>query len=150
MPPKKAAVKATRKPVAKKAVPKKVDRRLESRNEISDRPVIESTIEESDEVAFDDVRSTPKRKTTNQMSEHEYSSLIAARVLQLGTPGAAPMLRVKGLDGQETFDANAIATEEVRAGLVKLIIRRTFQDGTYEDWQPSEMVLPRIGTFYLR
>jgi DNA-directed RNA polymerase subunit K/omega len=136
MPPKKAVAKKV-----SKAVPKKVDTPKQS---------FASSVEESDEVAFEDVRTAQKRKTTNQMSEHEYCSLIAARVLQLGTPGASPMLRVKGLDGQESFDTNVIATEEVRAGLVKLIIRRTFQDGTYEDWQPSEMVLPRIGTFYRR
>ena len=63
------------------------------------------------------VKPLEKKTFTNEISEHEYCSLIAARVLQLGTPGVVPML-IKGPDGRESFDTNQIATEEIRAGLL--------------------------------
>lgn len=136
-------------------MPKKVAKAKPSSRMVAKVDVIEEEAYSFDAITtgknIDSVKVKPlEKKTTNQMSEHEYCSLIAARVLQLGTPGVVPMLTVKGPDGRESFDTNQIATEEIRAGLTRLIIRRTFQDGTYEDWTPKEMVLPRIGISYAR
>ncbi len=84
-----------------------------------------------------------ERKTSPNMSVYEYTALIRARALQLGTPGAFPKIEIDP-SRPEDFDPTNIATREVRECLVSLIIRRTLTDGSYEDWHPKDMIFPRI------
>lgn len=89
------------------------------------------------------VPTAPKPKmTTPYMSVYEYCALINARAVQLGsTPENGPRVPI---ERPEDYDPLLIATREIHAGLVTLIIRRTLPDGTTEDWDPKEMIFPRI------
>lgn len=84
-----------------------------------------------------------EKKTTPYMSDYEYTALIRARALQLGTPDAEPKISLNP-ENPEEYDPINIATEEIRRCLTTLIIRRTLTDGTTEDWHPRDMVFPRI------
>jgi DNA-directed RNA polymerase subunit K/omega len=93
----------------------------------------------------DYVPQAATRKTTPYMSVYEYSSLIMARVLQLGSPGAMPLIPLKDL---EDYDPLVIATKEVNARLPPLVIRRKLADGSIEDWLLTDtkepLIFPRI------
>jgi DNA-directed RNA polymerase subunit K/omega len=93
----------------------------------------------------DYVPQTATRKTTPYMSVYEYSALIMARVLQLGSPGAMPLIPLKTMDD---YDPLIIATKEVNARLPPLVIRRKLADGSIEDWLLTDtkepLIFPRI------
>ena len=72
-----------------------------------------------------------KRKTSPYMSQYELSALILARVLQLSSPSGSPLIPMSEIDN---FDPLVIATKEVYARLPPLVIRRTLNDGSTEDW----------------
>lgn len=77
------------------------------------------------------------------MSVYEYTALIRYRALQLGSPGVFPNVEIDPKK-PEDFDPINIATKEVKACLTTLIIRRTLNDGTFEDWNPRDMVFPKV------
>ena len=95
--------------------------------------IVEMAIEEEEYV-----HAPVQKKTTPYMSVYEYSALIATRCLQLEIPGQYPKVETG------SFDYVVIATAEVRAGLVNLIIRRTLPDGSTEDLHPKDKFLPRV------
>lgn len=86
-----------------------------------------------------------KKKTTPYMSIYEYSALIYARCVQLSFPNTFPLIPLTELG---SYDTLVIATEEVKRRLPNLVIRRTLDDGTTEDWLLSDkknpMVFPHI------
>ena len=84
-----------------------------------------------------------EKKTTPYMSAYEYTALIRARALQLGTPDAEPKIELNP-ENPEEYDPINIATEEIKRCLTTLIIRRTLTDGSVEDWHPRDMIYPRI------
>lgn len=98
--------------------------------------------EESFSISEDYTR--PKeRKTSPYMSIYEYTALLNARTLQISKPMYEDAPKVP-LVTPEDYDPISIATRELKAGLINLVIRRKLPDGTTEDWFPREMYLPRI------
>lgn len=124
MPPKKKVVEVSTK---KKVVEKK--RKVTEKSDILEEEEFVSVPEE--------------KKTSPYMSIYEYTALIRARALQLGTPGAEPKIELDP-ENPEEYDPINIATREVRECLITLIIRRTLTDGSTEDWYPKDMIFPRM------
>ena len=79
------------------------------------------------------------RKTPPYMSQYEYSALILARMLQLTGPTGAPLISPTECG---SYDPLVIATEEVKRRLPALVIRRTLNDGSTEDWLLNDTVCP--------
>lgn len=84
-----------------------------------------------------------EKKTSEYMSVYEYTALVRFRALQLGFPGVYPNIEIDP-SKPEDFDPINIATKETRLCLTTLIIRRTLTDGSTEDWDPKEMIFPKI------
>jgi len=86
-------------------------------------------------VRLSDLEDEPPKmkKSTPYMTRFEFTKLVAARALALQA-GADPLIN-------RTSDMVLIdvAESEVRARLAPLAIRRTFPDGSYEDWKLSEL-----------
>lgn len=128
----------------KSVEPKKIvsSKKVEKPKKVKIEP--KKVVEEISEIIEEEfVPAAPKPKmTTPYMSVYEYCALINARAVQLGsTPENGPRVPI---ERPEDYDPLLIATREIHAGLVTLIIRRTLPDGTTEDWDPKEMIFPRI------
>ena len=104
---------------------------------------------ESDETEFiitEEYIQPQVRKTNSYMSTFEYTALIVARILQLTSPGGAPLISMSELGND--LDPLSIATREIRMRLPSLVIRRTLNDGSIEDWllndKTNVLAFPRI------
>lgn len=124
--------------MGKRAAPRKVSKKKKIQVPIvAPQPVEIDVLEEEEYVA-----PVIKKETTPYMSIYEFTALVRARALQLGTPGAEPKIELGS--NPEDYDPINIATREVKECLVTLIIRRTLTDGTTEDWYPKDMIFPRM------
>lgn len=148
--PKKAGTSKKKSPVKEKPSAKvKNESKKASKSSIKPEPKKKTKIEEPEQADQESeieevyVAPTPKpKKTGRYMSTFEYCALINARAVQLGTTAEnGPRVPI---ENPEDYDPLLIATREVHANLVSLIIRRVFPDGTSEDWDPKDMILPRI------
>lgn len=105
----------------------------------------ELLIEKSEIITEEEfIPSSLKKKTTPYMSQYEYTALILARALQLTSPYGIPLISIKNIDP----DPLVIARLEINARLPPLVIRRTLNDNTIEDWcltdKSNPMEFPRI------
>ena len=75
------------------------------------------------------------------MTHFEYAKVIGVRAIQLAA-NHQPQVELDGC-----YDPIKIAIKELQAGRVKLIIRRTLPDGSKEDWNVNEMVIPWFDTY---
>ncbi len=123
--------------------PKKTTSRPAKLSVSKTHPLPAST--EHSEIISEEEYIAPKpkpKKTSPYMSVYEYCSLISARAVQIGvSPENNPRVP---LTTPEDYDPLVIATREVHANLVTLIIRRRLPDGSIEDWMPKDMIFPRI------
>lgn len=80
-----------------------------------------------------------RRRSPPYLSEFEFATLIAARLLQLAVMNHEPVI----LFDRAIID---VATEEIRTHSAPLAIRRHFMDGTVEDWPLREgiLVMPKV------
>lgn len=85
-----------------------------------------------------------EKRTTPYMSQYEYCALISARIAQLTSRSAEWNVPKIKLETPDDYDPLKIATKEVQACLVSLVIRRRLPDGTTEDWLLKDMIFPRI------
>lgn len=85
-----------------------------------------------------------EKRTTPYMSQYEYCALISARIAQLTSRSAEWNIPKIKLETSSDYDPLKIATKEVQARLVSLVIRRKLPDGTTEDWSLKDMIFPRI------
>ncbi len=83
-------------------------------------------------------RQIPKseRMTTPYMTKYERARLLGTRALQISMN--APVL--VELNGES--DPLEIAGKELREKKLPLMIRRYLPDGSYEDWEACELILP--------
>jgi DNA-directed RNA polymerase subunit K/omega len=128
-------------PKKKKGVKQKSSTKRSS--DKSDTPHVEPEISEESFSISEDYSPPKERKTSPYMSIYEYTALLNARTLQISKPMYEDAPKVP-LINPEDYDPISIATRELKAGLINLVIRRKLPDGTTEDWFPSEMYLPRI------
>lgn len=139
MPPKKKIAKDTtpsKQTIKKASDAKKISKKV---SVVGKKEAAKSDVLEEEEF----VKPMEEKKTSPYMSIYEYTALIRARALQLGTPGAEPKIELNPGNPEE-YDPINIATREVRECLITLIIRRTLTDGTTEDWYPKDMIFPRM------
>jgi DNA-directed RNA polymerase I, II, and III subunit RPABC2 len=85
-----------------------------------------------------EARAIPKeeRMTTPYMTKYERARLLGTRALQISMN--APVL--VDLNGES--DPLEIAGKELREKKLPLMVRRYLPDGSYEDWEASELILP--------
>lgn len=75
------------------------------------------------------------RITTKYMTKYERARLLGTRALQIAM--CAPIM--VELEGET--DPLKIAMKELKARKIPIIIRRYLPDGSYEDWNISELVI---------
>lgn len=76
-----------------------------------------------------------KRMTTPYMTKYERARVLGTRALQIAM-GAPVMVELEG-----EIDPLAIATKELKAKKVPMIIRRYLPDGSYEEWSVDELIV---------
>ena len=76
------------------------------------------------------------RRTTNYMTKYERARILGLRAQQISM-GAPVTVRVE--DGET--DPLEIARKELREQKIPLTIRRFLPDGSYEDWDVSELIV---------
>ena len=83
-----------------------------------------------------------KKKTKPYMSIYEYAALVSARAAQLTSrfEGSTPKT---SFHTAQDYDPMYIAMKEIKEKSVSLIVRRHLPDGTTEDFNLQEMILPR-------
>jgi len=79
--------------------------------------------------------------TTPYMTHYEYARVLGVRALQLFA-NHLPQVDIEGC-----YEPIKIAMKELKAGKVKLVIRRTLPDGTIDDWNVRDMVIPWFDTY---
>lgn len=79
--------------------------------------------------------------TTPYMAHYEYARVLGVRALQLFA-NHSPQVDIEGC-----YDPIKIAMKELKAGKVKLVIRRTLPDGRLDDWNVRDMVIPWFDTY---
>lgn len=75
------------------------------------------------------------RKTTRYLTKFERARVLGTRALQISMN--APVM----VEIQNETDPLEIATKELLAGKIPIIIRRYLPDKSYEDWKVSELLL---------
>merc|ERR1712032_752728 len=82
--------------------------------------------------------SVPKeqRITTPYMTKFERARILGTRALQISM-NAPVMVELEG----ET-DPLQIALKELRARKIPITVRRFLPDGSYEDWNVDELIIP--------
>ncbi|KAL7675859.1 hypothetical protein ACOME3_002122 [Neoechinorhynchus agilis] len=83
-------------------------------------------------------RRIPKdaRRTTPFMTTYERAKLLGTRATQISLN--CPFM--VELSGQT--DPIQVALKELREGKIPLVIRRYLPNGSFEDWLPSELIVP--------
>lgn len=76
-----------------------------------------------------------ERITTPYLTKYERARVLGARALQISMN--APVM----VDIGNMTDPYQIAVEELNQGKIPLIIRRRLPDGSYEDWNVSELII---------
>lgn len=79
-----------------------------------------------------------KRMTTPYMTKYERARVLGTRALQIAM--CAPVM--VELEGET--DPLVIATKELKAKKIPIIIRRYLPDGSYEDWGIDELIITDI------
>ncbi|CAD6569330.1 MAG: DNA-directed RNA polymerases I II and III subunit RPABC2 [Cyphobasidiales sp. Tagirdzhanova-0007] len=81
------------------------------------------------------INENKERMTTPYMTKYERARILGTRALQISMN--APVL--VPLEGES--DPLEIAMKELSAHKIPLIVRRFLPDGSYEDWQVSELII---------
>jgi len=76
------------------------------------------------------------RITTPYMTKYERARILGTRALQISM-NAPVMVELEG----ET-DPLQIALKELRARKIPITVRRFLPDGSYEDWNVDELIIP--------
>lgn len=85
-------------------------------------------------------RAIPKdqRTTTPYLTKYERARLLGTRALQISMNAPVTV----NLEGET--DPLEIAMKELREGTLPLMVRRYLPDGSYEDWEVSELLLSDV------
>lgn len=83
-----------------------------------------------------------KKRTKPYMSVYEYAALVSARAAQLTSRFEGSSPKIPLLTSQD-YDPMYIAMREIKEKSVSLVVRRHLPDGTTEDFNLQEMILPR-------
>eukprot|EP00462_Mataza_sp_D1_P010045 CAMPEP_0175163292 /NCGR_PEP_ID=MMETSP0087-20121206/25666_1 /TAXON_ID=136419 /ORGANISM="Unknown Unknown, Strain D1" /LENGTH=144 /DNA_ID=CAMNT_0016451975 /DNA_START=29 /DNA_END=463 /DNA_ORIENTATION=+ len=135
---KKKSKKKDKKILSDKVVEKNVSKTSELRSTMDD--------DEDEDVVMDpqqtevleskDKDSSNKRKvTTKYLTKYEKARILGTRALQISN--GAPIM----VDNCDETDALAIASMELRARTIPMIIRRRLPDGSHEDWSLDELII---------
>ena len=76
-----------------------------------------------------------ERITTPYLTKYERARVLGARALQISMN--APVM----VDIGNMTDPYQIAVEELNQGKIPLIIRRRLPDGSFEDWNVSDLII---------
>ncbi|KAJ9117788.1 hypothetical protein QFC20_000067 [Naganishia adeliensis] len=79
-------------------------------------------------------KANEKRVTTPYLTKYERARILGTRALQISMN--APVL--VPLEGET--DPLEIATKELKAKKIPLVVRRYLPDGSFEDWKVSELI----------
>ena len=74
--------------------------------------------------------------TSPLMTKFEYTSLIGIRAMQISMN--APVI----VDTENMIDPIKIAKKEIQEKKVPLIIKRKLPNGTFENWNIRDMIIP--------
>jgi DNA-directed RNA polymerase subunit K/omega len=90
--------------------------------------------------AQNDIDEKIQKKTPPYMTGYEYAKILAFRSLQL--PFKPPVIDTDIFD--HTPSAIEVTQEELKQGKVKLVVKRTLQDGYVEYYSVADLHLPHI------
>lgn len=100
-------------------------------SEVMDEPLYDNDTQ-AKEVLIDKV----KRVTNPRMTKFEKAHILGVRALQLSM--SAPPL----VDIENEIDPLKIALKELNEGKIPFIVRRRLPDGSYEEWNVNELIIP--------
>ena len=75
--------------------------------------------------------------TSPLMTKYEYTRVLGIRAMQISM-NAPVIIDIEGLT-----DPIQIAKKELQEKKIPLIIRRNLPNGTYEDWNIIDMIIPK-------
>ncbi|KAF7728617.1 DNA-directed RNA polymerases I, II, and III subunit RPABC2 [Apophysomyces ossiformis] len=96
---------------------------------------MEDSVEVLPKSSTTDPLEAKKRVTTPYMTKYERAKVLGTRALQISLNAPVQV----ELDGES--DPLVIAMKELREKKVPLIVRRFLPDGTYENWDVSELIV---------
>ncbi|KAG0173235.1 DNA-directed RNA polymerases I, II, and III subunit RPABC2 [Apophysomyces sp. BC1034] len=96
---------------------------------------MEDTVEILPKSSSADPLEATKRVTTPYMTKYERAKILGTRALQISLNAPVQV----ELDGES--DPLVIAMKELREKKIPLIVRRFLPDGTYENWDVSELIV---------